>query len=321
MIYLFYGEEIFLIKNRIKSLLKELACDAADVITYDGSSKDFDIQRVLEELNTVSFFTAHKVVLVEQAVFFAGSQSLSEADQTALKKYLNKPFEGSTLIFSLSQANLDKRKNLTKEVLKLSINEQFNPLNPSQMRAQIIRDLSNHQIKLAAGALERLIEKIPCDLMVWQQELAKLALYPHQLTVDVINALVTTDTYDDIFDLTTAVIKNDQTSIFKIYQDLLHLNYDEIAILLILASQLRFLYQVLVYAELGWSQPAIAQKLQAHPFRVSQNLKYQHHLATKTILSYLAKLAQLDQEIKAGNLDKEVALSLFFSQPTWNFPK
>ena len=318
MVYLFYGEEQYLVKLKIDEILSNHQVLKADMISFDGEDKSFNINDVLTEANTVSFFSSHKIILVENSIFLTGSKSLSEDDQVNLEKYLDNPYAETSLIFTLDKDNLDNRKKITKVFNKLAVVEKFSYLSQNAMRDVIIKDLSNNQLTIEHEALKRLLEKIPSDLMKWKLELDKLVTYNQLLTVDIINKLVTTDVYEDIFDLTSAVLKRDVASSMKILQDLKHLNYDEVAITLILASQFRFLYQVLVLAEAGHNQGYIAKHLVAHPYRVSQNLKYFRTLSSHQILLYLNQLAIIDQNVKAGIYDKEISLAMFLINPNNN---
>ncbi len=315
MVYLLYGEERYLIKGKIEELLFEKKAEKADVITFDGQDKAFNIFDVITEANTVSFFAEHKFILVENSLFLTGSKGLSEDEQVSIENYLVDPYQATTLIFTLDKDSLDNRKKITKVFNKYALVEKYPFLSPAAMRDLIIKDLSNNKLTIEHQALERLLEKMPCDLTKWKQELEKLITYGDVLTVDVINKLVTTDVFEDIFDLTSAVLSKDSFATMKILKDLKQLNYDEVAIILILASQFRFLYQVLFLDQKGFNQASIAKRLVAHPYRVSQSLKYKNKLSVKNLLSYLNKLSILDQNIKTGNYEKEISLTMFLLNP------
>ena len=64
----------------------------------------------------------------------------------------------------------------------------------------------------------------------------------------------------------------------------------------------------------GYSSKEIASELSAHPFRVEKTLENTRYLREQEIHKILHHLAQLDQQIKAGKLDKRLGFELFLMQ-------
>ena len=73
----------------------------------------------------------------------------------------------------------------------------------------------------------------------------------------------------------------------------------------------RFLYQVKVLMRQGLDASAIATQLHAHPYRVRKNMESANRITLKECQDKLATLAQLDQNMKSGKLEKKMAFELF----------
>ena len=66
-----------------------------------------------------------------------------------------------------------------------------------------------------------------------------------------------------------------------------------------------------ILRELGYSEHEISDILEIHEFRVKKALEKSRNYTDKKILSKLEELADLDYNIKSGNIDKDIGLELF----------
>ena len=109
-------------------------------------------------------------------------------------------------------------------------------------------------------------------------------------------------------------MKNDLKTALRLWNDLCVLNKDAIYLIALLASQFRFLYQVKTLMMQGYSKNEITSELKAHPYRVQISMQNCAHLELAHILHILAQLADLDQKLKSGQLDKKLGFELFLMQ-------
>ena len=61
----------------------------------------------------------------------------------------------------------------------------------------------------------------------------------------------------------------------------------------------------------GKDASSIASILHAHPYRVRKNMESANRISLSECQKMLATLAQLDQNMKSGKLDKKMAFELF----------
>lgn len=311
MNYLLHGDEPYLLQTALKKYIAALNEDIKDAVVFDGFDKNFDVVQVIDEANTFSLFSDHKVIIVENPAFLTSQQTLDDRQYALLEEYLTTPYSNTTIFFILQAVPLDSRKKATKMVQKRCRVEKFVKLDERAMQQMIVNDLKQQQVVIEKPALNELLLRIPNDIMLWKNELNKLTLFGDTITPEVLNHLISTNIHEDIFQLADAVVKGDSRRAFKVLQDVKALNQDAIAIILILASQFRFMLQAVSLYQAGYQEKDIASILSAHPYRVSQNVKNRHYLQVEQILQWLNDLANLDQQIKAGNLDKDLALELF----------
>ena len=116
---------------------------------------------------------------------------------------------------------------------------------------------------------------------------------------------------EEIFALTDAVIAKNTKLSLNLLQEFLNKDYEEIQIIMLLASQFRFLFQVKRLLNKGKSESEIAKILEANPYRIKFTIKKLYAYTEDMLLDYIQKLAKMDHDIKLGLMNKKLALDLF----------
>ena len=83
------------------------------------------------------------------------------------------------------------------------------------------------------------------------------------------------------------------------------------AINALLAGQMRFLFQVKILMESGYSQDDIVQKCKAHPYRVQLTMKESKKHTCEELLNLLDQFSALDQNFKTGKQDLDQGFEQF----------
>lgn len=308
-IYLFYGEEDFLIKNAIDEIVKNHP--NGQVVRYDLSETNVSI--LLEDASMVSLFDDEKVIIGENADFLSGALKKETVNHNieSLSKYLEHPNPSTTVIFTVFD-KLDKRKNIVKKMLEKTSTKEFTKLNDNGLMtfAKNICEKADYQISLKA--LTMLIDRVGNNLYLLHSECEKLMLYKaieKKIDDKDIEEMIVKYDFDNIFALTDAVIKRDINTSLTLYQELLKRNEEPIKIIVLLANQFRLIFQVKRMSAKGFSEGQIASDLGVHPYRVK--LANEVKLNSKELLKYISALADLDENIKMGKVNKDVGLELF----------
>ena len=119
MIYLFYGNKSFLIKDEIKKIMKNF--DEVNISKYDLENDS--INAVIDDSMTLSLFDDKKLVICENANMFTGNSSGASEVMLA---YLNNPNPNTTLVLTVNHEKLDERKKITKLIKKIGEVKEFN---------------------------------------------------------------------------------------------------------------------------------------------------------------------------------------------------
>ena len=167
--------------------------------------------------------------------------------------------------------------------------------------------------KIDYSTVDLFIKIVGNDLMILNQEAIKLMTYKSDKVInreDVL-ALCSSNSNNDIFDLINAVVNKDKDSALTVYSNLIKCNEEPIKIIITLANQFRLIYQCKELYKKGNSEDSISKILDVHPYRVKLALEKSRNYSSNVILNYLESLADIDNNIKSGVIDKNLAFELF----------
>lgn len=315
MNYVLYGEESYRLQKTIDNIVKQYIQDTADLnmITYDALQTP--LATVLEDAMTIPFFADHKVILVTHANFLSTTNDTG-SDGKELDAYIENPSPSTILILSGDFAKLDARKKLVKKIKANWKVLEFRKLDDIGKQSFVKEEILKRQIEIDAIGLQTLLQRLPFDMRMIVQELDKLELYGARITKDVITQLVTRPMEEDVFVLVNAVVDKNLKRAMETWQDLSVSNTDPIYLIALLSSQFRFLFQVKAMMLQGQTKEQITSALGAHPYRVKMSMESAKHLSITFLMEMLAKLADLDQRIKGGLVDKKLGFEMYLVEST-----
>ena len=98
---------------------------------------------------------------------------------------------------------------------------------------------------------------------------------------------------------------------FSIYHDLMILNEEPIKLIVLIAGQMRLIYQVKLLDRKGYNDKEIGKILGVNPYRLKYVRQEGKDFDLNELLQCLDDLSRLDVEIKTGKMDKKMGLELF----------
>ena len=236
LVYLYHGASEYILRKEINKLLEELNVDQFNVVKYDLLESNFS--DVIEELQTISFFSDQRVVLVSGVLEL---YKLDEYDQQRFIQYLENPNPDTILIMYSSQINEDslpitKAINLYAKITKLQ------EIKKEDLDLIIKKSFEEDGYQITSEAISELIERTNGDYPTIEQEITKLKLYAcdHKtINVQAIRLLVSKNFDVNIFELSSAIVAGDKTKAIQIYYDLLVSNISPVRIVSYLSGRIR----------------------------------------------------------------------------------
>lgn len=300
--YLIKSSAISLIDKKIEELIREKDFSLSSINVYDLDEDS--IISLIEDADTISFLTTNKVIIGKNL----SNNNLDDNSIGILSKYLDNP--NSNVLLILVTTNIDTRKKTIKEVInKLSL------VNISTDAKIIVKDmLKDYNVEYRV--IDLLEEYYSDDIERLISETKKLALAfidtKNIVYNDAITILVKPLNKQDMlaFDLVREIALKNKKRAVNIYNELINYNIESYALIGLLESQYRLLYQVKVLNRRNISNNDIASVLEVHPFRVKKTLELVRYYTLKEIREIIKNLSDIDFKIKSGVYENNIIIDL-----------
>lgn len=298
-VYLFYGEERFLVEKDLAFFRRHFSAsgDTFAIRDYDGHTAA--LADVLDDAETPPFFAPRQLLIVDHAPWFKGDAG----DTGDLARYLDAPAEFTCLVFVADE--VDKRRKLFKAVSANGKVRAYARLSRWEL-VKYVRDLCRRQGKRIGGAeAELLLHLLPEDLATVHGEVEKLITYlgdDEEISEDMILRLVAKSQAANNFQLSDALGERDLARLLPVLRDVLsHLARDkQMALHGYLVNFLRLLLRARALREQG--QPVTGKSLGVHDFRAKKLAEAARHYEIGELTRGLSLLLDLDYKVKSGQV-------------------
>ncbi len=305
-VYLLVSPSVSLLKQKTTAYQQQLKFNEALINTYDW--EETGLQPALEDVDTISFLTDKKMVIVEHCLFLEGKATEEDYHLEHLLNYIAHPSEDVLLI--LTAEKLDERKKIVKQLRKLITVEELT----TDITAIIRSELKDYSLE--KGVIPLLKDVIGDRTEQAFQECDKLKLYcleDKKITCEAVKN-ITNKPIADKESLTFAFIRciaeKNKKEALQLYQEMKSLDLEIYGIIGLLESQYRLLYQVLLLEKQHVSRNEMATRLEVHPFRISKTLELVRQYQYQEVKDFIKKLANLDFQIKSGQIEALMVLEL-----------
>ena len=314
--YLIYGTNKSQISKKIEELKNKL--NVSEIIKY-SLDKD-NLEDIILDASLVNMFSNIKLILVSDANIFATSKK--DINTKPLEDYFDNYNSDTYIIFVSEQEKVDTRKKIYKKIKEHGEIIEITKTSKLDIKKFILNTLKQNEYTIEN--IDYLVDKIGTNIDNAENELNKLMIFKmdeKNISNNDIDKLIIPSLEDEIFALSDAVIKNETKRSLDLLEEFINKNYDEMQIIILLASSFRFMYQVKHLSNKNMSSDMIAKELSANPYRVKINLKNCYYYNEDDLLSYIKKLADLDKNIKLGLIDKNLGLQLFLMNKNYKGEK
>lgn len=313
MIYVLYGNETFLLEQKLKDLKEKynISEEMMNLVVYDDPL--VQIKDVIEDCNTPPFLSEYKMVVLKNPIFLT-TQKIPEKnkqDLSVLEDYLSKPFEQTIFVIFSDVKNFDERKKIVKRLKKEAVYVTLDELSEQQLTGTIRQAIKKRKCLIEDDAMELLLSRVEHQLLKAMNEVEKLTLYTSHIKIEDVKMLVSKPIEENAFELVSAIMKKKQTLAIQIYKDLMIKNEEPVKLIVMIANQMRLLYQVKVLDRKGYNDQEIAKILAINPYRIKYLRQDARYFELDDLLAKLNDLAYLDKNIKQGLVEKRLGLELF----------
>lgn len=302
--YLLYGEEDYLRKQYKDKLVKAI-CPDGDTMNFNRyEGKDIDIDRVIDQAETMPFFADKRLILIEDSGFCkSGGEKLAD--------YLGDSSPDTVII--LNESAVDKRSRLFKAAGSNGRAVEFTRQSEETLKKWILGRVRKEKKNIDARALESFLEKTGDDMMTINNELEKLFSYvmnKDTITADDVDRIITVSTSSKVFDMIAAMAEKKQSKALDMYHDLLVHKETPFGILALITRQFNMMLQVYELKDDGHSSSHIAKAVGIPPFVEAKYEKQLKNFTYSRLRKALRDCAAADEAVKIKGMNPELSVEL-----------
>lgn len=304
MYYILYGEDKSMISHKLAAILKKHKLNT--YIRFDAlNSSQSD---VLSEMDSLSIFDDIKMICIENCSFLS-SKNMTDYE---IEPFLVRKDTECIVVFIVSSAKLDGRKKLVKELSACSTSYACIPLDEKSIRPYVQDKLKEYKITVDSKTLNWMCARIGYDPLHIEKEMEKISTFSLRPSYEDITHLMVIEPVDNVFKMTDAFFDHNGLLLMAFYRNFRkYKGMETVAMVALLASQIRFMFQVHVLMDQGLREDSIAKELHAHPYRVKVSMQKASRFSSEELLGYLSDLSQFDRDMKMGKIDKDDGFEYF----------
>ena len=322
-IYLFYGEETYLLETRVKKIKKEYQqlILGINFIQVD----DTNVEELIADLETPAFGFDKKLIIAKNTGIFKKEKKTTKSDSKK-KKVDDTKLPLNEKIAKYIQENLEELKNtvdlvfveqevdknaLYQTIEKVGEVKEFALLKLPDLIANIKKIAVAYKVNIDDATAKYLVECCGTSMQDLINELRKLIEYKGEnsnITKQYIDLLCTKQIQAVIFDLTDNLGKKEISKALEVYNGLISNKEPIQKILITLYNHFKKLY-IIKIAEKYNEDVATAMNLKPNQlFLVSKYKTQARYFETQELREVLEALIDLDANYKIGLISLEIGL-------------
>ena len=322
-IYLFYGEETYLLETRVKKIKKEYQqlILGINFIQID----DTNVEELIADLETPAFGFDKKLIIAKNTGIFKKEKKTTKSDSKK-KKVDDIKLPLNEKIAKYIQGNLEELKNtvdlvfveqevdknaLYQTIEKVGEVKEFALLKLPDLIANIKKITVAYKVNIDDATAKYLVECCGTSMQDLINELRKLIEYKGEnsnITKQDIDLLCTKQIQALIFDLTDNLGKKETSKALEVYNGLISNKEPIQKILITLYNHFKKLY-IIKIAEKYNEDVATAMNLKPNQlFLVSKYKTQARYFETQELREVLEALIDLDANYKIGLISLEIGL-------------
>ncbi len=303
-IYLIYGDEKFLVKEAYDEIVKNVVTDENATMNLDYfKGKDVDPDGIIDAINTLTFFSDNRCVIVSDTGLFKKSANVDN-----LVKALEDVPETTYLVFI---EEVDKTNKLYKAIVKHGVVYEMRTPKETELISFVERLVKSKNCKIDRSSVIHFLRTVENDMVVINNEVEKLTAFvldKGKIEKSDIELVCTKSLQVEIFKLMDAIGNKEIQKALEIYNNMIFMKEPVLRILAMLGRQIKLILLSKDLSEQGYNLNDISVKIGVHSFVAKGCIKQSKNFSKEILYKTLIDLADLEVKIKSGKVKDVIGL-------------
>ena len=303
-VYLLTGDEPYLVLQA-RHMLKKAMVKEGDTMNYAAfTDGKVDINTLQQLAFTYPFFSEKRVLLLD-------GTGILKTGKDEFVNIMEKMPETTCIV--ICEPEVDKRSKVFKWIKKNGYVAEFLKKNQTEkvLLRWIATLLGKEKKQIRENNALYFLQKTGDDMFQIKNETDKLIAYVgerEEITKADIDAIVSGEVQDKIFELVDAIANGNKTAALQYYNDLILLKEPPMHILFLIVRQYRILHIIANMRGLRKTDDAIAKTAGIPRFVIRKNEKQLRRYGEKTLEKCMEECIQIEEEIKTGRIGDQIGV-------------
>lgn len=301
-VYLFYGEEEYLVRQYRDKLKQAVLSDGDEMNFSCFQGKDIDFAEVRDIGSTLPFFAEHRFLLFEETGLLKKSNEFSEI--------LGGLPESTVVLFC--EKEVDKRNKLYKYVQKNGLVSEMVSLSEKEMVNFIVEELWKGEKRIKKSTVDYFLNQVEHSMYHLKNEMEKLIAYTGErmeVTREDIDAICCKEANDQIFSMLDAVADGNSVRALHLYRELLEIQKEPLHILAMVFRHCNILLQIKT-EEGKFSGFDLAKRLGLYQSFYANYARQAKKFQASQLKEMLTRCVETDYNFKSGKMTIQLGVEL-----------
>ena len=305
-LYLFFGDEYFLIRETVDYIKKSFLCNEFDDINYSNiEGKETSLEDLIYSSKTMPLFSNKRLIVVKD---FLKLMNTKKEEELFLQFIQGLP---DHLCLILVSPKIDKRTKIYKSITKNGEAIEFKTFKGNLLIRWIKQRFSVAGKKIDKEAAAFLASNFDRGLEELNSEINKVITYSgSKQTIEQSDILpiVRTTLENNIFLLMDAICQKDSPKALSILNDIIKEGEAPLWILFMIIRQLRLIYRSFLLLQQGFNFNEIHKTLKVHPYALKKAIEQSNNFNIIKLNKALDLALDTDLKIKRGDMEPKIAV-------------
>jgi len=304
---LLYGEDTFRSKEKLGKIREKYCQSVGSGLSISKiSGPTATAEEIAREILALPFLENKRLILIDN-LLVQGSPLVCKQVMELL------PQIPETTVAVFWEGGLSKDSELFS-ALKKGACEKFDILEGMALMSWIREKVLEAGGTIQNEAVSFLAQAAGGDLWRLSNEIAKLAAYSKEITLEIVKEMVSHEDSATIFELTDAICTGNLKLALASAQKLLSLGEIEITLLARIASTFRNMILVKDFLDKKIPQSTIVAETKLHPYVVKKTAGFCQNFSKEKLVEAYEKIFETDYDLKSGRGEPSALLTVLLCE-------
>ena len=325
-VYLFYGEEEYLIDHSLKLVKKTFIDEAFEPLNYielEGEDLEFDI--IMNACETLPFMSEKKIVIIKDFPLFKSKkeEGKTKASKDPIVDYIETLEDYVVLIFVEKTKSVRKSNVLYKRINKFGDAVEFTKLKGRDLDKWIVDSFKKHNKTINKSNMNYFIEYSSYfdknrerTLYDLENEIVKIANYSPdygEITKNEIELLMTKPLEMNVFNLLNKISQKNGEEALKLFNEMYISGEPILFILHMIVRQLRNMLKYKVLKEKGYSSGDNFKKMGLSQYEYKKISNQSNNFTIIQLEKALEYSLDADRKIKSSSIENRLIMEMLIA--------